>query len=87
MVVATITSKGQITIPKEVRDALDLRTGDKVEIAVERGRFSARPKRKRSIFELREKMDLPRPDFVATQEDFDRAIAEGAAERFKRSSE
>lgn len=30
MVTATITSKGQITIPKEVRDTLHLHTGDKV---------------------------------------------------------
>jgi antitoxin PrlF len=28
---AIITSKGQITIPKEVRDALGVHTGDRVE--------------------------------------------------------
>ena len=31
MAEATITSKGQITIPKPVRDALGLETGDRVE--------------------------------------------------------
>lgn len=34
MVLATITSKGQLTIPKAVRDFLKLSTGDKVEIVV-----------------------------------------------------
>jgi AbrB family looped-hinge helix DNA binding protein len=31
MAEATVTSKGQITIPKPVRDALGLETGDRVE--------------------------------------------------------
>ena len=35
MVTATITSKGQITIPKEVRDALGVGTGDRVEFVAE----------------------------------------------------
>jgi antitoxin PrlF len=32
---ATITSKGQITIPKPVRDALRLRKGDRVDFVLE----------------------------------------------------
>jgi AbrB family looped-hinge helix DNA binding protein len=32
MVLATMTSKGQLTIPKEVRTLLDLKPGDKVEL-------------------------------------------------------
>ena len=34
MPVATVTSKGQITIPKSVRDTLKLETGDRVEFLV-----------------------------------------------------
>ncbi|MBM3334421.1 AbrB/MazE/SpoVT family DNA-binding domain-containing protein [Candidatus Sumerlaeota bacterium] len=34
MVTATITSKGQITIPKAVRDSLRLHSGDRVEFLV-----------------------------------------------------
>lgn len=34
MALATITSKGQVTIPKEIRDSLGLRFGDKIEIVV-----------------------------------------------------
>jgi len=33
--VATLTSKGQITIPKRVRESLGLNTGDRVEFTVE----------------------------------------------------
>jgi AbrB family looped-hinge helix DNA binding protein len=32
--VATLTSKGQVTIPKSVRECLRLSTGDRVEFAV-----------------------------------------------------
>ena len=34
MATATVTSKGQITIPKAVRDSLNLRTGDRVEFVL-----------------------------------------------------
>ena len=40
MEIATLTSKGQITIPKSVREALDLKYGDKIVIQQEEnGRF------------------------------------------------
>lgn len=35
---AKVTSKGQITIPKRVRDALGLKSGTQVEFALEEGR-------------------------------------------------
>lgn len=35
---ARMTSKGQVTIPKTVREALDLRSGDEVVFRVERSR-------------------------------------------------
>ena len=34
MALATLTTKGQITIPKLIRDSLKLNTGDKIEIVV-----------------------------------------------------
>ena len=35
MSAATITSKGQITIPKDIRALLDLHTGDRINFIVE----------------------------------------------------
>jgi len=41
---STLTSKGQITIPKEVRDELGLKPGDRVDFIKDRaGRFSLKP--------------------------------------------
>ena len=38
MAVATLTTKGQVTIPKEIRESLQLHTGDKIEIIVTENR-------------------------------------------------
>jgi antitoxin PrlF len=38
MALATLTTKGQVTIPKEIRDSLKLTTGDKIEIIVTKNR-------------------------------------------------
>lgn len=34
MAIATVTSKGQVTIPKKVREQLRLQTGDKVDFRI-----------------------------------------------------
>ena len=34
MAIATLTTKGQLTIPKKIRESLKLHTGDKIEIIV-----------------------------------------------------
>lgn len=65
---STITSKGQITLPKHLRDLLKLRSGDKVEFLLqEDGRVELvpvtssvtclkgllpKPKRKRTLAEM-----------------------------------
>jgi antitoxin PrlF len=44
MSTATITSKGQITIPKEIRDSLMLHTGDRIDFTVtENGEMLLKP--------------------------------------------
>ena len=35
MASSTVTSKGQITIPKKIREQLSIRTGDKVDFSIE----------------------------------------------------
>lgn len=43
----TLSSKGQVTIPLEIRTRLGLKEGDRVEFAVENGQTILRPARVR----------------------------------------
>lgn len=75
---ATVTSKGQITLPKEVRQELGLKAGDKVEFDKVDGRFVLRP-RNRSILELAG--ILHRPGMKAmTIEEMDEALGQALGE-------
>lgn len=38
MALATLTSKGQVTIPKVIRDSLNIKSGDKIEFLVTEGK-------------------------------------------------
>jgi AbrB family looped-hinge helix DNA binding protein len=40
---ASLSSKGQVTIPKAIRDLLKVRTGDRVDFVVEDERVVVRP--------------------------------------------
>jgi antitoxin PrlF len=48
--ITTLTSKGQVTIPKEIRDTLGLKPNDKIQFFIENGH--ARFKRLPSLEEL-----------------------------------
>lgn len=75
---ATLTSKGQLTLPKTVRDDLGLKEGDKVEFEKIDGRYVLRP-RNRSAMELAG--ILHRPGMKAmTIEEMDEALAKALAE-------
>lgn len=77
MTTATLTSKGQITIPAEVRRALNVRTGDRVEfVEIQPGRFEL-VAATRSVRELKGLFGKPaRPVSI---EDMNRTIAEEGA--------
>ena len=48
----TLTSKGQVTIPKAVRDQLDLHPGDRIEFDVRDGLIMGRVQRVQDVMEL-----------------------------------
>lgn len=63
MAAATITSKGQVTIPKSVRDALGLETGDRIDFVESEEGFVIVPAKRdlrslRGVFKGRRKNAL-----------------------------
>lgn len=78
MSIATVTSKGQVTIPVEVRSKLGLRPGSRlVFVPTESGVYEIHVQAA-SIKDL--KGVVPQPSAVVTLEDMDDAIAAGATE-------
>lgn len=75
---STITSKGQTTIPKEIRETLQLKPGDKVYWYIDEGRIVFRAKN-RSIKDLAGFLHRPGQK-AASLEEIDEAIAEAATE-------
>ena len=82
MTTATLTSKGQITIPADVRRALNVQAGDRVEfVQVEPGRFEL-VAATRSVREL--KGLFGKATRTLSIADMNRAIAERAAQAGER---
>ena len=80
MPTATLTSKGQVTIPVQVRTALGLDTGDKIDfVEIENGQYAIKP-RTASIRDL--EGCIPKLDYVPTIEQINAAIGDGAAENY-----
>ena len=79
MPTATVTSKGQITIPKEVREELGLRVGDRVAFRVlEDGRAIVEPE----TIDLRELKGALKPKRTGvTLADMEAAIRTHASKR------
>ncbi|MES1199386.1 MAG: AbrB/MazE/SpoVT family DNA-binding domain-containing protein [Pseudomonadota bacterium] len=78
---AKITSKGQITIPQEVRKAMGVSEGDRVDfVRLDNGSFALYPKTG-SIQDL--KGIIPPPKRAVTLEEMQEAIIAGATKGYK----
>ena len=72
MITSTMTTRGQTTIPKAVRDALGLRVGDRVSYTIRGGVAELRPMR--SVVRLRNFFRYSGP--TVTIEEMNRAGAD-----------
>jgi antitoxin PrlF len=76
MTAATLTSKCQLTLPKDVRTALGVGPGDRVDfVRMEDGNFAVMPA---TLPVKRLKGLIPRPKKPVTLEQMDEAIARQA---------
>ena len=76
MLESRITTKGQTTLPKAVRDALAVEAGDRVRYVVLNGEVRIRPVRPITrLFGV-----LKRDGLAVTLEEMELAIADGASE-------
>jgi AbrB family looped-hinge helix DNA binding protein len=87
MAKATMTSKGQLTLPKQFRDALGLATGTTLDVSMADGAVVLRPaeriedKLRRFAEILPKRRGRPR---LQSQKDIDDAIAAAVTQRHRR---
>ena len=86
MSTATITSKGQLTIPKRVREAMNLNEGDQVVVVVEDERIALYPVRRRGILSLQGAFAGLRP-YPGREAEHEAAIQEATREALGRPEE
>ena len=78
---ATLTSKGQITIPKVVRRLLGLQTGDTLEFDVAKGKVNLRAARPKRVSAGILKPHLPKGWKAPAVEEMDDGIARHLARK------
>jgi antitoxin PrlF len=77
-----VTSKGQTTIPREIREHLNLRPGDKIAYSIEEGSVVMRAK---NLHPSALRGILPPPDRALSIEEIDEGIRRAAAASDARS--
>lgn len=81
----TMTSKGQTTVPKEVREFLGLSEGAQMEWILEDGKATVKPRTLRAV-DLAGILGPPPNGKTATIEEMNEAIGQAVAERFERAT-
>jgi len=82
MVLTTLTNKGQVTIPKNVRESLGLNTGDKIEFIIDKnGEVRIKPVTKKvdDVFGILDKHDR----WPVATENMDIAVRQKIKEKFE----
>jgi antitoxin PrlF len=74
--ISTITSKGQLTLPKEIRKILNLHSGNKVEFILDSDGNVKMVPIKSSIKDL--KGIVPKPNKVVSLDEMQEAIEKGS---------
>ena len=82
---AKVTFKGQITIPKAVREALDIRTGDSVAFRIERDHAVLKPLKKKALLDFYGAFpaERPYPGLKAVRKEVHHKIADRVVGRKK----
>ncbi len=78
MPISTLTSKGQMTLPKAIREKLNLKEGDRLDVVLEHDRILLIP----VTFHARDLVSvLPKPSRTASLGVIDRAIRTRASHK------
>jgi antitoxin PrlF len=86
MASSTLTSKGQVTIPREIRTRLGLREGDRIAFHFdEQGNLLLRQDTQSPLGRLPGLLKHLAKDRPVTIEEMKQAVKQGAVERFERS--
>lgn len=83
---ATLTSKGQVTIPAAIRQRLGVKAGDQLRFRLSTsGDLTVIPIRRRSIFERLDELKLPSVGRPVTKADIEDSVGQTVTERYQRS--
>lgn len=83
---STMTSKGQVTVPADIRERLGIKAGDRLDFHLaDSGTLTVVPVKLRSIFEDFHEVQLPSLGRPIKRKDIDDAIAATVTGKFPRS--